>query len=673
MRQHVAGGIVIAFSGALVLLGWWFDVVAAKSLMSGWRVMVPATAASFTLIGVALILAGRTASPRVVRSIGALALIVPLVMFVEQLSGLRTGIESWFGIPFDISSEVSGRMSPLTSVCFCALAMAVIAATLQWPRALTFARVASGATLLTAWLAVLALAFDAQRFADVARFPGMAVLTILLTAVASWSVLTLTFEVEAPADVAHAPLPHWGLAAIAFGVPLALGWISHASPRALPEQVTTSVLVFALTVGMAAVIWYYAAQLSALREERERMLAELEARVDERTHELAAGNAALRDSQARLREADRAKDEFLATLAHELRNPLAPIRSAVAILRSAHVTEGERRDARLIIERQVTQLARLIDDLLDVNRIAAGKLPMHRAVVPLVDVLNLAVITVRPHLDLARHHLTVAIPDESILIDADQARLAQVFANLLHNACKYTEPGGEIMLSVSLPNDDEVAVAVRDNGIGIPPEFLPRLFERFTQVDPAADRSQGGLGIGLSLVEGIVRAHDGRVAARSPGAGLGSEFIVTLPIVRVPDDNIAPHTPAALTSVTPRRVLVADDNRDSADALALLLRLQGHVVDTAADGEAAFALAERVHPDAMLLDLGMPRMNGYELCKKVRATAWGASALLIAQTGWAQAQDRARTKEAGFDVHLTKPVDPDQVCALLAQARQESQ
>jgi CheY-like chemotaxis protein len=260
------------------------------------------------------------------------------------------------------------------------------------------------------------------------------------------------------------------------------------------------------------------------------------------------------------------------------------------------------------------------------------------------------------------------------VVDADEARLSQVFANLLHNACKYTEHGGEIMLTVALPNESEVEVAVRDNGIGIPPEFVPRLFQKFSQVAPALERSQGGLGLGLALVHGIVALHGGCVEARSAGEGRGSEFIVRLPVAAIGADTSPPpsavdETPRRLVS---RRVLVVDDNQDSAESLALLLRLSGHLVQTAHDGEAALEAADRFQPDAILLDLGMPRLNGYEVCERIRLRPWGQGVLLVAQTGWGQAQDRARTLAAGFDAHLTKPIDPAVVQEMLVKMKVHS-
>jgi signal transduction histidine kinase len=677
-RPILTAGALVAVAATGVLLGWLFDVGTAKSVMSGWRVMVPATAACFVLSGLAVVVAAGHSQRRpnllAARAIAAIGLALPLLTFVEYITGVRTGIEGWFGVSFDISSPVAGRMSPLTSLCFIVLNSALISLTLRTPRALVIARIAAGSILLTAWLALLAIAFDSGRLADVPRFPGMAVMTIALLALASWGVLALSLDDEADHHEKSAASPRVGvMLAAAFAVPLILGLLRDALATAVSPQVMTSVVVLMLAMAMATIVWQYSARMISLRSERERAFVELERRVAERTHELASRNAELRLSEDRLRDADRRKDEFLATLAHELRNPLAPIRSAVAILQSLAVTDEDRLEAQLIIERQVSQMARLIDDLLDVSRITAGKLPLKKRPLRLSEVLNLAISTVRPHIDEQRHRLSVVLPREPIVIDGDQARLSQVFANLLHNACKYTENGGEIMLTVALPNESEVEVAVRDNGIGIPSEFLPRLFQKFSQVAPALERSQGGLGLGLALVQGIVALHDGRVEARSAGSGRGSEFIVRLPVAVEPADAIAPptvdDTPRRLVS---RRVLVVDDNEDSAESLALLLRLAGHLVETAHDGEAALEVAGRFQPDAILLDLGMPRLNGYEVCERIRMQPWGQGILMVAQTGWGQAQDRARTMEAGFDAHLTKPIDPAAVQEMLVKMKVHS-
>ena len=372
---------------------------------------------------------------------------------------------------------------------------------------------------------------------------------------------------------------------------------------------------------------------------------------------------ALREAQEALRASDRSKDEFLATLAHELRNPLNPIRSAVQVLRIHGPDIPELRWCRDVIDRQVDHLTRLIDDLLDVSRITRGKLELRKQRVGLAEVLERAVESSRPLLDSHRQELTVALPAEPVFLNGDLVRLAQTFMNLLDNAIKYTPAGGRIGITAER-RDGEVAVSVKDTGIGIPPEKLAQLFDMFYQVDRSLERSHGGLGIGLTLVRRLVEMHGGTVEARSEGADRGSEFVVRLPVLA---EEPAP-PPAAIQETgraAARRILVVDDNRDSADSLSLLLQVTGHDVRTAYDGQEALVEAGRFLPDVVLLDIGMPKLNGYEAARRIRDEPWGKKMLLIAQTGWGQEEDRRRSREAGFDAHLTKPVDHLKLLKLL--------
>jgi len=668
--QTLTAGVVVAVAGSVVLAGWALDVSPAKSLWPGWRVMVPSSALSFVAIGVALAIEG-SASRRQPRTAGARSLIpiaaavLPLLTLGEYLTGSRLGLESWLGIPFPLESPTAGRMSPQTSLCFTVLAFALIALHVPRPAAVRCATIASSATLMLSWLAVLTVSFDTNRLLAAPRFPGMAAHTILLMAVASAATLELAMLRTPSQRMKNAVLP-WRLLATAFVVPLVLGVVQVMAEGLdwVSPDVITAVVAMTFASMVAGVVWAYAARLEALKDERAAVLAELERRVDERTHELADSNRELLKREDLLQEADRRKDEFLATLAHELRNPLAPIRNAVGLLRDGHAGPEARHESVSIIERQVALMVRLIDDLLDVSRITAGKLPLRRSRVELGEILEQAMVTSRPHVEQAGHQLVFTPAALPIYVDGDAARLSQVFSNLLHNACKYTEPGGRITVTVSMPSDEAVEVSICDNGIGIPEGFLPRLFEKFSQVSSALDRSQGGLGLGLSLVHGIVTLHDGQVSAHSDGADCGSEFVVRLPTVEAPAAVAtaeAPEAPAAA-----RRILVVDDNEDSAESLAILLRLRGHQVQTAHDGEQAVAVAETYRPDVILLDLGMPRLNGFEVCRIIRQAAWAAGTLIVAQTGWGQEQDRERTRAAGFDAHLTKPVDPAALQGLLA-------
>jgi PAS domain S-box-containing protein len=381
----------------------------------------------------------------------------------------------------------------------------------------------------------------------------------------------------------------------------------------------------------------------------------------ETTNDITARKAA----EQGLRDADRRKDEFLATLAHELRNPLAPIRNAVHILISRGAADPQLARSHTMIDRQVRIMARLLDDLLDVSRISRNRLELKPERVDLRSVVDAAIEISAPLVEAGGHTLTVTLPDEPVHLHADPVRLAQVFANLLNNAAKYTDRAGKITLSAEREAAD-VVVSIKDTGIGISAQALPRVFEIFSQAASALDRAQGGLGIGLSLVKGLVELHGGSVLARSDGPGKGSEFVVRLPAVgpepaRTPPPAAEPAAPQAR-----RRILVADDNEDSADSLAMLLKLQGHEVATAYDGEAALAAADAMRPDVALLDIGMPKLDGFELCRRIREQPWGNDVHLLAVTGWGQEDDVRCAEEAGFDQHLVKPVDLNELARLLA-------
>jgi PAS domain S-box-containing protein len=376
-----------------------------------------------------------------------------------------------------------------------------------------------------------------------------------------------------------------------------------------------------------------------------------------------------RRTQERLHDADRRKDEFLAILAHELRNPLAPIRTAVGILRARNVPEALQVRARDIIDRQVAHMARLVDDLLDVSRLSRGQISLQRAAVSLDEVLDAAVETARPLVEDRRHTLTEHRTDRSIALDADLARLSQVFANLLNNAAKYTPPGGAIAVDVA-DGPGYVEIRVTDTGEGIAPDQLERIFGLFAQGGGSSGSSAGGLGIGLALARKLVELHGGVITVESAGPGCGTTFTVTLPTV---DDVGAMEASAAQSSVVPatrgRRVLVVDDNIDAADATSLLLQEAGCVVRTAYDGEHALRELASFAADVVLLDLGMPGVDGVEVCRRIRALPAGASIRVIAVTGWGQEESRRRTTMAGFDEHLVKPVSADALLQVVFETR----
>jgi signal transduction histidine kinase/ActR/RegA family two-component response regulator len=402
--------------------------------------------------------------------------------------------------------------------------------------------------------------------------------------------------------------------------------------------------------------------LSLLCESLHRIRRSLEAEQENLRHSVELQ----RQMQDALTESDRRKDEFLATLAHELRNPLAPVRNAIHILRARMPPTPELQWARDVIDRQVTQMTRLIDDLMDVSRITRGTFELRREHVLLDEVIRVAVETSRPIIDAAGHQLVVSLPPEPINLDADVIRLAQVFSNLLNNAAKYTGPGGRIAVTAER-DGDMVSVAVQDSGIGIPAAMLTEVFEPFTQLDNSLERTRGGLGIGLALAKRLVEMHGGVIEAQSSGAGHGSRFVARLPVsaqhsVARP---VAQEVRGPATVVGGRRILVADDNYDSATSLSILLNDAGYEVRTAGDGVQALETAVQFRPDVALLDIGMPKLNGYEVARQIRNQPWGRHVLLIALTGWGGADHRRQTAQAGFDHHLTKPVDPAALTRLL--------
>jgi signal transduction histidine kinase/ActR/RegA family two-component response regulator/HAMP domain-containing protein len=381
-----------------------------------------------------------------------------------------------------------------------------------------------------------------------------------------------------------------------------------------------------------------------------------------------AAEKALRTSEKLLREADRRKDEFLATLAHELRNPLAPIRHAVKLLESRGVDERKHQWAREVISRQVQRMALLLDDLLDVSRITRGRLDLKIEAVDLESLVGAAVETARPLIESKHHQLSIELPPQPVALAVDPLRLSQSLSNLLTNAAKYTDPRGRITLTVKR-HADEITMSVKDNGIGFDPEALHGMFEMFAQVDSAIDRAEGGLGIGLALVKGLIALHGGTVEGFSAGLGFGSEFIIHLPASALvptslePDDAVSP-SPSA-HEARDLKVLVADDNRDAADSLAMVLEMNRYQVLVAHTGEQALRIARQTLPHAVILDIGMPDITGYDVAREIRSEPWGGEVLLLAITGWGQREDKERASAAGFDYHLTKPVDADQVEKLL--------
>jgi signal transduction histidine kinase len=414
------------------------------------------------------------------------------------------------------------------------------------------------------------------------------------------------------------------------------------------------------------------AELHRKTRQLEHLNRDLEQRVAERTKELEASAVRLRESEAQLQETDRRKDEFLAMLGHELRNPLAPIQAAAKLLRMENLAQSHHERALDLVDRQVEHLVRLIDDLLDVSRITRGAITLRREVLNLADVVGRAIETNRPLIDAKRHSLVVELPNQPVNVDGDVTRLTQVVGNLVHNAAKYTDDGGEIRVQVEASRAEAV-IRVRDTGVGIPSDMLLRVFDLFTQVERPLNRKQGGLGVGLAMVRRLVEMHGGTVSARSDGIGRGTEMIVRLPLHTEVDVGQRKRRTKdeTLLQTIGRRIMVVDDNRDAADSIALLLEVAGHEVRTAYDGPDALNLAAVFKPEVVILDLGLPSMDGFEIARQIEGQSWGKDIALVALTGWGQKEDYRKTTDAGFDAHLVKPVAPEELLKILAHVSSE--
>jgi signal transduction histidine kinase len=412
---------------------------------------------------------------------------------------------------------------------------------------------------------------------------------------------------------------------------------------------------------------------SLLKTEKERELEEINGFLKRANEDLSRSNESLETeirerirAENSLKEAVVKRDEFLAMLSHELRNPLSPLRNASHMLMQGDTQDPKIIWSRGVIARQLKHMIRLVDDLLDVSRIARGKIVLVSESVKIADVLAAAVETVQPLLDQKSQKLSLETPEPELRVRGDPVRLAQIVGNLLHNAAKYTGDGGEITLAAR-GNGDEVEIVVRDTGIGIAAESMPHIFELFTQIPSDRVSTTGGLGIGLALVRALVELHGGEIHAGSKGQDQGSEFVVRLPklVPEAATDETSPKPKTETQMQVRRNILIADDNQDALESLALMLRMEGHEVFCASDGEEALALAGLRRPEIVVLDVGMPKLDGCEVARRIRAEDWGRGAILVALTGWGQDVDRRRSREAGFDMHLVKPVDPATLCDML--------
>ena len=437
----------------------------------------------------------------------------------------------------------------------------------------------------------------------------------------------------------------------------------------LPVRSYLSVPVVARSGSVIGGLLFGHSQTGVFTERSERFAAGIASQAaiaidNARLYQSAQQELAQRErAQHALREADRRKDEFLALLSHELRNPLAPIRNGLQIMKLSGFQHPMQLKAYEVLDRQVSHLVRLVDDLMDVSRITRGKLELRKSRVQLSSVIEAALETVRPLIDEARHRISVRLPPEPIELDADAVRLTQVMANLLSNSAKYTAPGGWINVDVSA-GARSIDIRVSDNGIGIAPDSIGNVFEMFTQFDRVQSRSPGGLGIGLSLVKGLIEMHGGTVQAESEGVGRGSTFIVKLPRNASLEQEESAPAPAAAPG-TRRRVLVVDDNIDSADSMAALLRMMGHDTKIAHDGHQAIDATQSFAPDVIIMDIGMPNMDGLEATRRIRTLTLEKRPTIVALTGWGQDRDRRNSVAAGIDRHLVKPVDAETIAQVL--------
>jgi signal transduction histidine kinase len=440
------------------------------------------------------------------------------------------------------------------------------------------------------------------------------------------------------------------------------GAVDYVSVPVEPELLRARVSVFA--------------DLYRKTEAMERMNIELERRVAERTAQLEVDLNERKRLEKALMAADRRKDEFLATLSHELRNPLAAIRNAVQIMELTPLADPHLHLCREVIDRQVEHLSRLVDDLLEVSRITRGKFKLKKKPVEVATFVARAIETAKPLFDARGQRMQVSMPAERLVVNGDLIRLSQIVGNLLNNATKYSPDGAEISLRIekarrACGEEEELLIRVKDNGKGIPAEMLSEVFDLFTQVDRAHDRPQGGLGIGLALVRKLAEMHGGSVDASSLGVGQGSEFIVRLPLLAEPALPAPKRAVTTTTPAAPRRILVVDDNIDAATSLALLLKLAGNETHTAYDGLEAVEASERIRPDVVLLDIGLPKLNGYQACRRIREQPWCKDLKIIAITGWGREQDRQQSKAAGFDGHMVKPVDIDGLMRLIGSVPEQ--
>ena len=599
-----------------------------------------------------------------VRAAGILGVLVAAIggtVIFEYVSGIDLGIDGLFlfGRTWGRGGTiVPGRMGPPGALSWTMLGLSIVMASIrsrQWPRA-----VAPSLALVAMAIASLSLIGYLYGASDLYTLPRVTVIALQTsTFVLAISIgVVLGIPDHAPmrllADQTAAGALMRRILPAVIVVPIVLGLLRLVGEREGYYDLTFGTAIRTLTeiVLLSGLLWWAADTIG--RQDRARQLAE-----DQLVESL--------------RDADRRKNKFLAMLAHELRNPLAPVRNAVALMKSRSQRDPVIDRVSEVIDRQVGLMARLMDDLLDIGRITNDRMELRLERVNLVRIVRDAIEISQPLIQRSGHEVSVMAPQPSIVVEADPARLGQVFSNLVNNACRYTANKGQIWITIERAGTSAV-VTVTDTGIGIPPEQLSSIFEMFSQVDRTT-RPHGGLGIGLHLVKRLVDMHGGHVSARSDGPGMGSRFTVRLPALpeSVTVDEVAtPMSAPTREARVSRRVLVVDDNTDNAELLQILLQEEGHTTYVAHDGVEGLAAAERLRPDVVLMDLGLPRIDGFDACRRIREQPWGKRMLMIAITGWGQDVDRRKSQEAGFDHHLVKPVDASAIVALMHESTSRS-
>ncbi|HXW05779.1 MAG TPA: ATP-binding protein [Vicinamibacterales bacterium] len=649
--------LLVSLAGLAVLLGWLLDIPALTSLYLPGPTLKTNAALCLMALGLAnlcLLHDGRVRRWRAVAHVlAALPTAIGAMTLSQHVVGWDLGIDQLLATePAGALATASpNRMGPPASIANVLLGTALFLVDRASPRARALGHASAFLTCAIAILPLMGYAYGFSELYSLARYTGIAMVTAVALLILGVAIQAGRPDAGLAALVCrNDEVGHLTRRLLTAGIvlPFALGWLFAAllSAGITDAPYAISAMALVLIVLMAALIWQTVTELAQVSDAR------------------AATERALSESERSLREADQQKTEFLATLSHELRNPLAPIRFALELLNGPPPVASR---ARQTIERQVRHLTRLIDDLLDLTRITRNKLQLHRRPSDLRELVNDAVDAVAGELEGANHRLEIHWTPQPVWLEVDPDRVVQMLVNLLTNAIRYSDPGGTISIAASL-DDTDVQVSVTDTGHGIEAADLPRVFERFVQV--GAGR-HGGLGIGLALVKALAELHGGTVEARSAGLGRGAEFRIRLPRAMAPGQDRSGEV--LRPSPTPRRILVVDDNRDAADMLAGVLTSAGHQVVVAYDGPEALRRAADFQPEVGLLDVGMDGMNGYELATRLRSELNQPGLLLVAITGWGQDDDRRRALASGFDAHLTKPADSEALSALLSKGMPESQ